>query len=60
MPGVNPSGGGGGGGELSFGVFSAATIGASQTVTIGAAGTAGSGGGTAGFKGYLYVIELIV
>ena len=56
-PGVYPSGGGGGGGELSFGVFSAATIGASQTVTIGAAGAAGSGGGTAGFKGYLYVVE---
>ena len=49
--------GGGGGGELSYGVFSAATIGASQTVTIGAAGTAGATGGAAGFKGYLYVVE---
>ena len=50
--------GGGGGGELSYGVFSAATIGASQAVTIGAGGTAGASGGAAGFKGYLYVIEL--
>ena len=58
-PAVNPSGGGGGGGELSFGVFSAATIGASQTVTIGAAGAAGSGGGVVGFKGYLYIVEYI-
>jgi hypothetical protein len=49
--------GGGGGGELSFGVFSAATIGASQTVTIGAGGTAGSTGGQVGFKGYLYIVE---
>ena len=48
-PGVDPSGGGGGGGELSFGVFSAATIGASQAVTIGAGGAAGSGGGVVGF-----------
>lgn len=33
--------GGGGGGEYAKGLFSAATIGASQTVTIGAAGTGG-------------------
>ena len=51
--------GGGGGGELSYGVFSAATIGASQAVTIGAGGTAGASGGAAGFKGYLYVVEYI-
>ena len=34
----NTGGGGGGAGATVFGVFSAATIGASQTVTIGAAG----------------------
>jgi hypothetical protein len=37
--------GGGGAGEYRRGVYSAATIGASQTVTIGAAGTAGTGAG---------------
>lgn len=36
-------GGGGGGGEYARGIFSASTIGASQTVTIGAAGTGVSG-----------------
>ena len=44
--------GGGGGGEYAQAVFSAATIGASQTVTIGAAGAAGTNspgnGGTGG------------
>lgn len=42
--------GGGGSGELARGVFSAATIGASQSVTIGAAGTGNSGatGGNGG------------
>jgi hypothetical protein len=42
--------GGGGGGEYARDVISAATIGASQTVTIGAAGTVGSAstGGTGG------------
>jgi hypothetical protein len=49
--------GGGGGGQFSYGVFTAATIGASQAVTIGAAGAAGTGGGAAGFKGYLYIVE---
>lgn len=49
--------GGGGGGQLSYGVFSAATIGASQAVTIGAAGAAGTGTGALGFKGYLYIVE---
>lgn len=43
--------GGGGAGALSFSVFSSATIGASQTVTIGAAGTGGSGSGTGGSGG---------
>lgn len=43
--------GGGGGGEYRRGVFSAATIGASQTVTIGAAGTAGDALGSNGGAG---------
>lgn len=44
------TGGGGGSGEYAVGVFSAATIGASQSVTIGAAGTGNSGttGGNGG------------
>lgn len=44
------SGAGGGGGEYAEGYFTSATIGASQTVTIGAGGTAASGanGGTGG------------
>lgn len=44
-------GSGGGGGEYARGVFSAATVGASQTVTCpagGAGGTAGANNGTAG------------
>ena len=41
----------GGGGEYARGVFSAATIGASQAVTIGAVGTAGANTGTAGGTG---------
>lgn len=45
-------GGGGGGGGTSIGLFTAATIGASQAVTVGAAGTAGSAtNGTAGGTG---------
>jgi hypothetical protein len=51
-PGVtgNSSGSGGGSGEYALGVYSAATIGVSQTVTIGAGGTANSGapGGNGG------------
>lgn len=43
--------GGGGAGEYSAGVFSAATIGASQTVTIGAGGTPGSTGNNPGGTG---------
>jgi hypothetical protein len=42
---------GGGGGEYAEGVFSAATIGASKTVTIGAVGTAGSTSGGNGGTG---------
>ena len=44
------SGGGGGSGEYAQGVFSAATIGSSQSVTIGGAGAANSGttGGNGG------------
>ncbi len=43
-------GGGGGSGEVGVGAFSAATIGVSQTVTIGAAGagSSGSAGGNGG------------
>lgn len=37
------AGGGGGGGEYAVGVFSATTIGASQSVTVGAGGTGVSG-----------------
>ena len=42
------SGGGGGSGEYARGVFTAATIGASKTVTIGAGGTGSSGSGGGG------------
>jgi hypothetical protein len=42
---------GGGGGAYSKGSFSAATIGASKAVTIGAAGTAGANTGTNGGNG---------
>ena len=44
------TGGGGGAGEYAVGIFAAATIGASQTVTIGAGGTGNSGlvGGNGG------------
>lgn len=43
--------GGGGSGENAVGFFSAATIGASQAVTIGAAGTAGAAGTNNGGTG---------
>lgn len=52
------AGTGGGGGEYSRGTFSAATIGASQSVTIGAAG-AGSSGATGGNGGNTSVGALI-
>lgn len=45
------SGGGGGGGATSIIALSAATIGASQTVTIGAAGNGGAAGNNAGTAG---------
>lgn len=45
------SGGGGGGGGYFREIYSAATIGASQTVTIGAAGTAGQSASVAGGSG---------
>lgn len=41
----------GGGGEYACGIFSAATIGASQSCTIGAVGTAGSSAGSSGGNG---------
>lgn len=44
-------GGAGGGGGYSASVFSAATIGANQTVTIGAAGSAGTAGNNGGGGG---------
>ncbi len=43
--------GGGGGGGYARGIFSAASIGVSQTVTIGAAGAAGAVGNNAGGTG---------
>lgn len=53
-------GGGGGGGGYSRNVFSAATIGASQSVTIGTAGTAGANtGGNGGTGGTTSVGALI-
>lgn len=42
---------GGSGGECAVGIFSASTIGASQSVTIGAAGTAGTAGNNSGGNG---------
>lgn len=43
--------GGGGGGGYARGIFSSATIGASQSVTVGAAGAAGTAGGAGGTGG---------
>jgi len=43
--------GGGGGGEYAKGIFSAATIGASQAVTIGAGGAGGAAGNNPGSTG---------
>ena len=43
--------GGGGGGGYARGVYSAATIGASQSVTVGSGGTAGAAGANAGGTG---------
>lgn len=52
------NGGGGGSGEYASGIFDAATVGASQTVTIGAAGT-GVSAGTGGSGGTSSVGALI-
>jgi hypothetical protein len=41
-------GDGGGGGEYASGIFAANTLGASEAITIGAGGTAGTGAGTGG------------
>lgn len=49
--GSNAGGGGGGGGATCIELFNAATIGASQTVTIGTAGTAGTNTGGDGGAG---------
>ena len=49
--GVSNAAGGSGGGEFAEGVFTSATIGVSQTVTIGAVGTAGSNAGGNGGVG---------
>lgn len=58
--GAEIAGAGGGGGEYAKGVFSAATIGGSQSVTIGAVGAAGSNdGGTGGTGGTTSVGALI-
>lgn len=48
---TDTAGGGGGAGGTAIGIFSAATIGASQAVTIGAAGTAGAAAGGGGGGG---------
>lgn len=48
---VNEIGAGGGSGGYFKGILSAATIGSSQTITIGAAGAAGSSGGGSGGSG---------
>ncbi len=40
------AGGGGGGGEYRYGVYNAASLSASETVTVGSGGAGGSGGGT--------------
>lgn len=47
------TGGGGGGGGTDWGLFSAATLGASQSVTVGGGGGSGSGGGTSTFGSLL-------
>lgn len=53
------AGGGGGGGGYARGIFSAASIGVSQSVTIGAAGTGGTAGNTGGTGGTTSVGSLI-
>jgi hypothetical protein len=48
---TSSAGGGGGGGGYSLGVFSASSIGASKTVTVGKGGAGGSAGNNAGSTG---------
>ena len=48
---------GGGGGQGETGIKYTATVGATETVTIGAGGTAGTGGAGAGGAGYIIVYE---
>lgn len=56
---TSPAGSGGGGGLYAFQVFDAATIGASQSVTVGTGGTGGSGaadgtdGGSTSFGSFI-------
>jgi len=52
--------GGGGGGEYAKGVFSAATIGASQSVTFGATGTGGTAGANNGTAGGTVAVGLVI
>ena len=49
--GVASAGGGGGGGGYARGIFSAATIGGSQSVTVGASGSGGAAGNNNGVQG---------
>jgi hypothetical protein len=58
--GQSAAGGGGGGGGYGRKFASAATIGASQSVTIGAAGTAGTNAGSAGGTGGTSSVGAIV
>jgi hypothetical protein len=54
------SGGGGGGGEYARGVFSSATIGASQSITFGATGSGGSAGANAGTNGGAVAVGALI
>ena len=58
---ISGAAGGGGGGEFAEGVFTAAQIGASKTVTIGAVGTAGAaaGGTNGGVGGTTSLVTLL-
>lgn len=58
--GTNANAGGGGSGNTALSIFSASTIGASQTITIGGSGTAGStSGGTGGTGGNSSIGSLV-
>lgn len=54
------AGAGGGGGGYARGRFTAATIGASKTVTIGAAGTGGTAGANAGVTGGTSSVGILI